>query len=216
MQEHVFSSRPAPAADSPLRYAADTLAMMLGDDYRQPALLGPGRSRPGRVGRLRLPRLRGHRLVLHFVQLRARTQREANLAIVARFWPTCRKTASPTEELHRPRARSVARGPRQRTAHGPHAGDRHGVDLPGRSIAASTTSWHAFEAVDLGQIRQVLDKYPLTQPAIFARGRSRRWRTRSDMTSTVRALNCASKVEVALATTSRTIAGFSRLRPLSR
>lgn len=44
-QEHVFLMSPGPAADSPLRYAADTLALVLGDDSGSRlywALVDPG------------------------------------------------------------------------------------------------------------------------------------------------------------------------------
>ncbi len=44
-QEHVFLVSPGPAADSPLRYAADTMAMVLGDDSGSRlywALIDPG------------------------------------------------------------------------------------------------------------------------------------------------------------------------------
>src|SRR5262249_39783840 len=44
-QEHVFLISPGPAADSPLRYSADTLAMVFGDDSGSRlywALIDPG------------------------------------------------------------------------------------------------------------------------------------------------------------------------------
>jgi len=43
-----------PPAHSKMRYAADTLALAVGDDKRQPPLLGAGRSGPRRFRRLQL------------------------------------------------------------------------------------------------------------------------------------------------------------------
>ena len=139
-QEHVVLISPGPAADSPLRHAADTLAMVLGDDSGSRlywALVDPGLAD---VGRLQLPRLRGHRLVLHLVQLRARPP-EANLAIVHKVLADVQKNGITEEELHQ--AKSKIRSRVVRGSERP-MGRMQALGMAWtylNAIAASTTSW---------------------------------------------------------------------------
>jgi predicted Zn-dependent peptidase len=168
-QEHVLVISPGPGSEDPLRYAADTLSMILGDASGSRLywdLVDPGYAESADVG-------------FHDYQGTGSfftsfscdpEEAEANLARIAKVFADAQKDGVTAEELHTAKSKVLSRVVRS-------------SERPMGRMQAIGMSWiylgqyrsvddelAAFEAVDLGQIRQVLDRYPLTQPAIFALG----------------------------------------------
>src|SRR5205807_5734565 len=168
-QEHVFMISPGPPVESPLRYAADILATVVGDDSGSRlywALVDPGLADsadtsfhdyqgtgsfytsfscdPGKV--------------------------EKNLEIAARILADVRKQGITEDELRQAKSKIGSRVVR-------------GSERPMGRMQAIGMTWtylrkyrtvdddlKAFDAVSLKTIREVLDQYPLDQVTTLALG----------------------------------------------
>ena len=108
-QEHVFLISPGPAADSPLRHAADTLAMALGDDSGSRlywALVDPGLAESADSG---FHDYEGSRRVLHVVQLRAGADRGEPGTSSAASSHEVQKDGITEEELQQAKSKILSR-----------------------------------------------------------------------------------------------------------
>ena len=180
-QEHVLVISPGPGSDVPLRYAADTLAMIVGDSSGSRLywdIVDPGHAESADVG------FHDYQGAGGFFTSYSCDPEEAepNLGRIAKIFADVQKNGVTAEELFTAKSKVLSRVVRS-------------SERPMGRMQAIGMSWiylgqyrsvddelASFEAVDLKQIREVLDKYPLTSPAIFARwDRSRRWRTRFDI-----------------------------------
>ena len=168
-QEHVFLISPAPAADSPQRYAADTLAMIVGDDSGSRlywALVDPGL-------------VESADLSFHdyegagtfFTSFSCEPENtEENLAIVQEILRQVQAEGVTAEELAQAKSKILSRVVR-------------GSERPSGRMQALGMSWTylgkyrtvdeelaAFEAVTLADIRAVLDQYPFDKLSVTALG----------------------------------------------
>ena len=113
-----------------MRYAADTLALAVGDDSGSRlywALVDPG---PRGVGRLQLLRERRQRAACTSSYSCEPEQADENLAIVRKVLADVQRDGITADELQQAKSKiAVAGGPRQRAADGPDAGHRRGVDV---------------------------------------------------------------------------------------
>ncbi|GIW81966.1 MAG: zinc protease [Gemmatales bacterium] len=168
-QEHVVLMSPAPAAESPLRFAADTLALVLGDDsgsrlYWQ--LVDPGYADSADTS------FHDHQGAGYFCTMfsnePARTA--ANLDIVYAVLKTVQRDNITAEELQQAKSKILSRVVRGNERpmgrmrsigrDWTYLGEYHTVD---EELAA-------FDAVSLDDIRSVLDRYPLDQVTTLALG----------------------------------------------
>jgi predicted Zn-dependent peptidase len=168
-QEHVFLVSPGPAADSPQRYAADTLAMILGDDSGSRlywALIDPGKAESADAS---FHEYEGTgSFFTSFSGEPGRT--EENLAIVLDLLGQAQRSGVTEDELRQAKNKILSRVVR-------------GSERPMGRMQAIGMAWsylheyrdvddelRAFEAVTLQDIRAVLDQYPLDQVTTLALG----------------------------------------------
>jgi predicted Zn-dependent peptidase len=168
-QEHVFMISPGPAAASPLRHAADTLAMGLGDDSGSRlywALVDPGLAESADVGYHDYEGAGS--FFTSFSSEPEQTQK--NLAIIRGIFRQAQKDGISAAELAQAKSKILSRVVR--------ASER-----PMGRMQAIGMSWtylgkyrsvddelKAFEAVDLKKIAQVLERYPFDDLSILALG----------------------------------------------
>jgi len=168
-QEHVFLVSPGPAADSPMRHAADTLAMILGDDSGSRlywALLDPGLAESADAS---FHEYEGTgSFYTSFSGEPGRT--EENLALVLDLLGQAQRDGVTEDELRQARNKILSRVVR-------------GSERPMGRMQAIGMAWsylhqyrnvdddlQAFEAVTLSGIRAVLDQYPLDRVTTLALG----------------------------------------------
>jgi predicted Zn-dependent peptidase len=168
-QEHVLVISPGPAADDPLRHAADTLALALGDDSGSRlywALVDPGLAESADAS-------------FHdyegtgsfYTSLSCDPERTGdNLGIVMEVLSAVQKDGITEEELQQAKSKILSRVVRS-------------SERPMGRMQAIGMGWTylgkyrsvddelaAFDAVTTGRVRELLDRYPLTQPTTFALG----------------------------------------------
>jgi len=168
-QEHVLLISPAPSGNDKLRHAADVLSMILGDSTRQPALLGHRRPRPRRNADVSFHDYHGTGGFFTSYSCDPENAEEV-LACIGAIFAAVQKTSVTADELATAKSKVLSRVVR-------------GSERPMGRMQALGMAWtylgkylsvddelQAFEAVDLKAIREVLDQYPLTSPAIAALG----------------------------------------------
>lgn len=168
-QEHVFLISPGPQADSPQRYAADTLALAIGDDSGSRlywALVDPGHADSADTG---FHDYEGAgSFCTSFSCDPGRVQK--NLAIVLNVLRSVQKDSISDEELLQAKSKILSRVVR-------------GSERPMGRMQAVGMSWtylgkyrtveeeiDAFDAVTLKSIRKLLDRYPLERITTLALG----------------------------------------------
>jgi predicted Zn-dependent peptidase len=169
VQEHVFLISPGPAADSPMRHAADTLALAVGDDSGSRlhwSLVDPGYADSGDCS-------------FHdyegtgsfFTSFSCDPGRvEKNLKIVLGVLKAVQQDGITEEELQQAKSKILSRVVR-------------GAERPGGRMQSLGMSWtylhkyrsveeeiESFDAVTLKSIRKVLDRYPLDETTTLALG----------------------------------------------
>jgi predicted Zn-dependent peptidase len=169
VQEHVLLMSPGPPADSPLRYAADTLALAVGDDSGSRlywALVDPGLADSADTG-------------FHdyegtgsfYTSLSCDPERtQENLAIVLEVLHGVQRDGISEEELGQAKSKIGSRVVRS-------------SERPMGRMQAIGMDWtylhqyrtvddylKAFDAVSLATIREVLDRYPLDRVTTLALG----------------------------------------------
>ncbi len=169
LQEHVILMSGGPAADSPLRYAADLLGMAIGDDSGSRLyweLVDPGLAESADCGFHEYDGTGSF-----FTSFSGEPdQAKPNLAIVNEVLAEVKRDGITEEELHQARSKVLSRVVR-------------GSERPKGRMMALGMCWtyqrqcrsvdeelKAFEAVTLKSIREVLDRYPLTKTTILALG----------------------------------------------
>ena len=168
-QEHVFLVGPGPAADAPLRYAADTLAMVLGDDSGSRlywALIDPGLAESADAS---FHDYEGAGAVYTSFSCEPE-QTEENLAIVHAILHDLQRDGVTEEELHQAKSKILSRVVR-------------GSERPMGRMQALGMAWtylrqyrsvddelKGFEGVTLASIREVLDAYPIDRVTTLALG----------------------------------------------
>ncbi len=168
-QEQVFMLSPAPAADSPERYAADVLAMIIGDDsgsrlYR--ALVDPGLADSADMSFHDYEGTGGY--ITSFSCEPENTQ--TNLALIQEILREVQRECVSEEELAVAKSKILSRVVR-------------GSERPMGRMQAVGMSWlylqtylsvdeqlANFDAVSLSDIRSILDKYPFDQLTVLALG----------------------------------------------
>jgi predicted Zn-dependent peptidase len=169
VQEHVFMIAPGPAADSPLRHSAATLAMAVGDDSGSRlywALVDPGLAESADCS-------------FHdyegagsfFTSFSSEPGRaEENLQIIRDLLEEVQSDGITEEELQQAKSKILSRVVR-------------GSERPRGRMQAIGMDWtylhqyrtvdtelQAFEQVSLKSIRELLDRYPLTRLTTLALG----------------------------------------------
>lgn len=169
VQEHVIMISPAPAAASPLRHAADTLAMVLGDDTNSRlywALVDPGLAESADMS-FHDNEANG----VFFTSFSCDPdQTEENLAIVRAILGQVQKDGITPEELNTAKSKILSRVVR-------------GSERPMGRMQALGMAWtylgkyrsvddelKAFEAVTLADIRRVLEEFSFQDVATLALG----------------------------------------------
>lgn len=168
-QEHVFLLSAGPAAESPLRHAADTLALAIGDDSGSRlywALIDPGLADSAEMG---FHDYEGTGSFCTSFSCDPR-QVQKNLAIVRNVLRSVQKDGVTEEELNQAKSKILSRVVR-------------GSERPMGRMQAIGMSWTylhkyrtveeeiaSFDAVTLKSIRKVLDKYPLEKVTTLALG----------------------------------------------
>jgi predicted Zn-dependent peptidase len=168
-QEHVCLISPGPAADSPQRHAADTLAMILGDDSGSRlywALIDPGLAESADAS---FHEYEG--TGSFYTSFSGEPgQTDENLAIVMDLLGEAQRAGVTEEDLRQAKNKILSRVVR-------------GSERPMGRMQAIGMAWSylhqyrdvddelkAFEAVTLRDIRAVLDQYPLDQVTTLALG----------------------------------------------
>jgi predicted Zn-dependent peptidase len=168
-QEHVVLIAGGPAADSPLRHAACTLALALGDDSGSRlywALVDPGLADSADATP---DESEGTGAMLVSFSCEP-DQADEDLAIVRRVLAEVQRDGITEEELHQAKSKILSRLVR-------------GSERPMGRMNAVGMSWtylgkyrsvddelQAFDAVTLKGIRELLDRYPLTRTTTLAYG----------------------------------------------
>jgi len=168
-QEHVFLISPAPAADAPLRHAADTLAMVLGDDTGSRlywAVVDPGLAESADVGYHDYEGAGS--FFTSFSSEPEQTQQ--NLGIIQGIFRQVQKHGISEAELAQAKSKILSRVVRS-------------SERPMGRMQAVGMSWtylgkyrsvddelKAFDAVTLKKVAQVLERYPFDDLAILALG----------------------------------------------
>jgi predicted Zn-dependent peptidase len=168
-QEHVFLISPGPSAESPLRYAADVLAMVLGDDTGSRlywALIDPGLADSADTS---FHDYQGTGAFYSSFSCEPGSV-ERNLRIVTDLLFKVQQDGITSEELSQAKNKIGSRVVR--------ASERPMGRM--QAIGMSWTYLHeyrsvdeelrAFDAVELDAVRQVLRQYPLTQTTVLALG----------------------------------------------
>ena len=168
-QEQVFLLSPGPAADSPERYAADTLAMIIGDDSGSRlywALVDPGLADAADMGFHDYEGTGGY-----FTSFSCEPgNTEDNLAIINEILREVQLEGVSDEELSVAKSKILSRVVR-------------GSERPMGRMQALGMGWTylrtyrsvdeelaKFDAVSLKDIRNVLDRYPFDQLTVLALG----------------------------------------------
>ena len=168
-QEHVFQITPAPSASSPLRYAADTLAMILGDDSNSRfywALVDPGLADSADLSFH--DNQGAGSFMASFSCSPDKTQK--NLGLLRAILAQVQEEGVGQDELDTAKSKILSRIVRaserpmgRMQALGmawTYLGKYRGVD----------DELKAYDAVNLKKIRQVLDEFPFGTAAILALG----------------------------------------------
>jgi len=168
-QEHIVLMAPAPPADSPMRYAADTLALALGDDTGSRlywALVDPGLAESADLS---FSEYEG--TGAFYASVTGDPERAAaSVALVRKILADVQKDGLTAEELQTAKSKIGSRVVR--------AGER-----PMGRFQAIGMTWtylrqyrsidddlKSFDAVTLDSIREVLDKYPIDRLTTLALG----------------------------------------------
>lgn len=168
-QEYVILMADAPAASEPLRHAADTLALAVGDDSGSRlywALVDPGLAESADMGFSEYDAAGAYYTSLSCDPADA----AANLDIVRKVLTEVQRDGITAEELARAKSKIGSRVVR-------------GSERPMGRMQALGMSWtylkqyrsvddelKAFDAVTLEAIREVLDRYPIDNPTTLALG----------------------------------------------
>ena len=168
-QEHVLLFSPGPPAESPLRYAAATLAVAVGDDSGSRLhweLVDPGHVESASCG---TDQNQASGVTVTSFSCDPAKAAE-NLATARKLLADVQRDGLTAEELTQAKNKIASRVVR--------ASERPGGRM--RAIAASwmylseysdvDTELARFDAVGLGTIRECLDRYPLDQPTAFGYG----------------------------------------------
>jgi predicted Zn-dependent peptidase len=168
-QEHVFLISAGPAASSPLRYAADTLALVLGDDSGSRlywALVDPGHAESADTS------FHDYEGTGSFYTSFSCEPRKTgkNLAIVQKVLRAIQELGITEEELRQAKSKILSRVVRS-------------SERPMGRMQAIGTAWtylhkyrtvdeelQAFDGVSLKTIRKLLDRYPLDRVTTLALG----------------------------------------------
>jgi predicted Zn-dependent peptidase len=168
-QEHVLVISPGPAADDPLRHTADTLALALGDDSGSRlywALVDPGLAESADAS------FHDYEGTGSFYTSFScdPEQTDENLTIVRDVLAQVQQGGITEEELQQAKSKILSRVVRS-------------SERPMGRMQAIGMSWTylgkyrsvdeelaAFDAVTLGKVRELLDRYPLTRTTTFALG----------------------------------------------
>jgi predicted Zn-dependent peptidase len=169
VQEHVILLSPGPAADSPLRYAADLLAMAVGDDSGSRlywTLVDPGLAESADCS---FHEYEGTGAFYTSFSGEPDTAAE-NLALVREVVATVQREGITAEELTQARNKALSRLVR-------------GNERPKGRMMAVGMNWiyqHGYRSVDdelkavegvtLSQVREVLNRYPINQLTTLALG----------------------------------------------
>ena len=168
-QEHVFLIAPGPAASSPMRHAADTLAMIVGDDSGSRlhwALIDPGHADSADFSFYDYEGAGA--FFCYLSSAPAKTQN--NLAIFRGVLRQVQKDGVTREELEQAKSKILSRVVR-------------GSERPMGRMRALGNAWtylgkyrsvddelQAFEAVTERKIQQVIEKYPFDAMTVLALG----------------------------------------------
>jgi predicted Zn-dependent peptidase len=168
-QEHVFLLSPGPAAESPLRYAADTLALAIGDDSGSRlywALVDPGLADAADTS---FHDYQGTGAFYTYYSCEP-GQVQENLDIVRDLLGEVQRQGITEEELQQAKSKIGSRVVR-------------GSERPMGRMQAIGMTWtylrqyrsvddelKAFDAVTLDTIRELLDRYPLDRTTTLALG----------------------------------------------
>jgi predicted Zn-dependent peptidase len=168
-QEHVILMSPGPAADSPLRHAADLLGMAIGDDSGSRlywALVDPGLADSADCSFHEYEGTGAFYTSFSGEPEQARS----NLDVVLGVLSAVQRDSITTEELNQARSKMLSRVVR-------------GSERPKGRMMAVGMAWtyqheyrsvdddlRAYEAVTLDAVRQVLDRYPLDRVTTLALG----------------------------------------------
>lgn len=168
-QEHVILMSTAPAADSPLRHAADLLAMAIGDDTGSRLyweLVDPGLAESADMS---FHEYEGTGSFYTSYSCEP-AQAEKNLAIVRKVLGEAQKGGITAEELQRSKNKVLSRVVR-------------GSERPMGRMQAVGMAWNylrqyrsvddelnAFDAVTLDEVRRVLDEFPIDKPTVLGLG----------------------------------------------
>jgi predicted Zn-dependent peptidase len=168
-QEHVYLLSPGPAADSPLRHAADVLAMVIGDDSGSRlywTLVDPGLAESADMS---FHEYEGTG-VFYTSFSGEPEQTVENLEIIRGVLRQVQDEGVTTGELNQAKSKVLSRVVR-------------GSERPMGRMQALGMAWtylgtyrsvddelRAFEAVTLKEIREVLNQFPLVQTATLALG----------------------------------------------
>jgi predicted Zn-dependent peptidase len=168
-QEQVFLLSPGPAADAPERYAADALAMILGDDSGSRlywTLVDPGRADSADMGYHDYEGTGGY-----FTSFSCEPENTAdNLALIQEIFREAQREGVSEEELAIAKSKILSRVVR-------------GSERPMGRMQALGMGWtylHTyrsvdeelanFDAVTLKDVRNVLDRFPFDQLTVLALG----------------------------------------------
>jgi predicted Zn-dependent peptidase len=174
-QEHVFLISPGPAADSPLRYTADTLALAVGDDSGSRlywALVDPGLADSADTS---FHEYEG--TGSYFTSFSCDPGKvQKNLALTLGVLRAVQKDGITAEELRQAKSKILSRVVR-------------GSERPMGRMQAIGMAWtylgkyrtveeeiQAFDAVTLKGVRKLLDRYPLDRVTTLALGPLKRLR----------------------------------------
>jgi len=168
-QEHVIMISPGPAADDPLRHAADTLALAVGDDSGSRlywALVDPGLAESADMSFHEYDGTGS--FYSSFSCDPARTAE--NLATVQEILRDVQRAGITAEELQQAKSKIGSRVVRSAER------SRGRMQALGMSwtylkqYRSVDTELEAFDAVTLESIRQVLDRYPVDRATTLALG----------------------------------------------
>jgi predicted Zn-dependent peptidase len=168
-QEHVFLISPGPSADSPLRYSADTLAMVFGDDSGSRlywALIDPGLADSADAS---FHDYEGAGSIYTSFSCEP-GQAEENLALVRELLHQLQRDGITEEELQQAKSKVLSRVVR-------------GSERPMGRMQAIGMAWtylrqyrsvddelRGFEGVTVDSVREVLDRYPIDRVTTLALG----------------------------------------------
>jgi predicted Zn-dependent peptidase len=168
-QEHVFLISPGPPADSPLRYAADTLALAVGDDSGSRlywSLVDPGLADSAECS---FHDYEGTGSFYTSLSCEP-AQTRKNLGLVVDVLGEVRRKGITQEELHQAKSKIGSRV--VRSSERP-MGRMQAIGMAWTYLRQYRTvdeELKAFDAVTLSSIGEVLERYPLDQVTTLALG----------------------------------------------